>query len=651
MAEVRHLRVVASILARRGLLVLGLLALLLPTPARAASYGDIEVQPVRLPTGRPSHGYSEYVFEVRNRGSRPRRVELTLPGNLFGGPRQAGLRAIRRAATVGAGETALVTLLQPNTPEVPGDGVSVSIDGRKQDDPLAVSPMRGRSGYVSGNPGRRGRYMASTRPSMIGGMEGPLLLVSKAVRPEAFPDDNLRHLSPGRGQVQLVRTGLPLTTWSGDWLAYSRYDGIAVAPEDLRPGGGADAVVQALWQYAEAGGTLIVLGPGDFPMPGRRVRDMSVAELPPAPAVGGMAAGGIEIDIEEQPQPAPRPRVVPTSIERYPVGFGLCLVNKAPSLGRWEPGVGDYLGEQMSNTAQPWQTAVSLVHVNGLFPVVEDFGAPVRGLFGLIVVFGILIGPVNLALLAKSNRRIWMLWTVPAISLTFGLLVLGYMVAAEGWSGHARIAGVTHLDETTLRATTIGRAGFYSPLTPGGGLVFDDTTEVSPQGQEHSAFGNLCDLNWGDGKQHLARGWMSARVPAHFAVRKSEAQRRERVTVSREGGVLTMVNGLGVNIEKIVLADEAGVVYRAGPVGPGAKATLQKTEYAAVPERAVVHLRRCYTAPDWMNYAKVMPGQAHEMLTRRSYFAVVEGTPFLERPLKGAREEESKSYVFGLMAR
>ena len=47
---------------------------------------------------------------------------------------------------------------------------------------------------------------------------------------------------------------------------------------------------------------------------------------------------------------------------------------------------------------------------------------------------------------------------------------------------------------------------------------------------------------------------------------------------------------------------------------------------------------------------RAMPGKAETLLTPRSYLAVVEGSPFLEQGLKGARVRLTDSVVLGLMA-
>ena len=70
---------------------------------------------------------------------------------------------------------------------------------------------------------------------------------------------------------------------------------------------------------------------------------------------------------------------------------------------------------------------------NRAFPVVEDIGVPVRGLLALMFLFALAIGPVNMFVLARKKRKLWLFWTVPVISFVTCLAVLGYM--AHGGHG------------------------------------------------------------------------------------------------------------------------------------------------------------------------------------------------------------------------
>src|SRR5262249_57686222 len=118
--------------------------------------------------------------------------------------------------------------------------------------------------------------------------------------------------------------------------------------------------------------------------------------------------------------------------------------------------------------------------------------------------------------------------TTPAVSLLTIFAVFGYMIVSEGWHGHLRTETLTLLDENSHHAVTIGRTGFYSPLTPGGGLHFSPETELMPQTgsmeeasiytrgrRPSSGSGSSCSLDWTQA-QHLSRGWVNARTPAHF---------------------------------------------------------------------------------------------------------------------------------------
>ena len=223
-------------------------------------------------------------------------------------------------------------------------------------------------------------------------------------------------------------------------------------------------------------------------------------------------------------------------------------------------------------TATPWQAQLSVAEANSRFPVVDDFGVPVRGLFLLMLVFAIVIGPVNLIVLSRKRRRIWMLWTVPVISLTTCFAVFLYATFAEGWNRYIRTEGLTILDQRVNRATSIGVTAFYSALTPGDGLHFGYETELTSQTFAATPLPRTVDWTH---DQHLGRGWIAARVPAHFKVRKTEV-RRERITVRRgEDARLSIVNGLGAEIDQFWLADTDGTIYFGRSISAGSEAELE----------------------------------------------------------------------------
>ncbi|MFW5798316.1 MAG: hypothetical protein ACOCXX_01550, partial [Planctomycetota bacterium] len=251
---------------------------------------------------------------------------------------------------------------------------------------------------------------------------------------------------------------------------------------------------------------------------------------------------------------------------------------------------------------QPGSVSVQLLGVRGgpgsvtaldrgkawrAMPVVENVGINVGGVFLLMIVFAVVIGPVNLLVLSRMNRRILMLVTVPVISLVTCGGVFLYAVLSEGWTPNVRLGVVTLLDEKARRAVTVGGLGYYCPMAPSGGLHFTTDTELTPHvgqfdgggygyrghdGGDQSISGSV---DW-TGDQHLDGSWIQARVPLHFSVRKV-SRSRLRLTFSGTGDARTVANGLGVDLERLLVADNDGQGWEARNVAAGGEATLELT--------------------------------------------------------------------------
>jgi hypothetical protein len=645
-------------------------ALLLPPAAAraqegpATQIGDLHIVVWPPPKDECQHGYTEYVVTITNRSDdRPHEVTLSLPRYSYRAWYDY-MQEVSRTARVGPGATVRVSLMQPYRPVLMGTGLAVSIDGRKQERFLDFAPRPSRVGpYMTYGSRGYGGYGATPAQSLVlvsrgvptdflteaeraaaaaappaalpagPGMPGaprpaggPMLKPAappkakgppgKGPPPPAGPRPVAHGSSASSGILSLkphfTRPELDVAAWPTSWLAYSCYDGVVVSGDEL---GRAPAPVQtALWQFAETGGALLVLGEAKLP-DGWRPRGQRSADY-----------------------------------NLYDAGFGEAAVALDEGYARWPASRWAELRSAWVRTGGPWQHVRSVADANTAFPVVDDLSVPVPGLFALMLVFAVVIGPVNFIVLARKGRRLWVLWTVPLISLVTCLVVFGYMVAVEGWQGHRRAASLTLLDGHSHRAATIGWAGFYTPLTPGEGLHFGYDTEVAPQNaieyRSGRSGGTAHTLAWGE-DQHLARGWVTPRVPAHFMLRKSEV-RRERVTVARGGdGRLSVVNGLGAEVTHFWYADERGRLHTAEGVTPGARAALTPTE-VTVRSAAGPGLRAVYTG-DWLTTMTNLPKHPEGYLTPGTYLAELAATPFVEEGLRGARPERAWSLVLGTL--
>ena len=521
--------------------------------------GDITITPGVSPSGNSDHGYAEYRVSVSNDSpDKMHVVTLVLPDESFNiNPNR--IRDITRSVVVGPAATAHVSLFQPPVP-LHGNDLAVAIDGRLQREAIPLS---------LGNhaPDTSHSFASHFVLGAMGSISLPLslqVLVSRNVDTSEFHThvetlvktiptmsgfsvltstsgsvvtSSTTSSSTGSASYELIDLGFPVSAWSTDWLGFSRYDGVVVTNQDIQQM--PSDVQSALWEYVECGGALLVLGGNNLP---------------------DNWASGVEISDKSVSMSANR------------VGFGEFFISAEMDTTSLNQTQWRQIVHSWVKTATPWQAQLSVAEANSRFPVVDDFGVPVRGLFLLMLVFAIVIGPVNLIVLSRKRRRIWMLWTVPVISLTTCFAVFLYATFAEGWNRYIRTEGLTILDQRVNRATSIGVTAFYSALTPGDGLHFGYETELTSQTFAATPIPRTVDWTH---DQHLGRGWIAARVPAHFKVRKTEV-RRERITVRRgEDARLSIVNGLGTDIDQFWLADTDGTIYFGGSISAGSEVELE----------------------------------------------------------------------------
>jgi hypothetical protein len=458
--------------------------------------------------------------------------------------------------------------------------------------------------------GRKTESASMSRSGSYGRMNITAILVSKAINQDNL-QERIEELRGWTGTAKfkenysIQRTELPPEEWSDNWLAYSAFDGVVlqqtdvdVMPENVRA---------ALQQYVECGGALTVRNGKTCPFSGNTVQQLSYS----------------------------------SGKRTYTVGFGLCFMyaRNAENLFRrderaWREGQKLYQNRQ--NEAQ----------INKKFRVVDQVSVPVRGFLLLVTLFALLAGPLTIFILAKTNRRIWLLWVIPLESALACGLVLGYSLFSEGITPTVRLAGLTLLDQERHVATTLGWAGYYCPQRPAKGLFFPDDWELMRVSDYRSMRGART-VDWTRG-QHLSHGWVKARVPSFFMCRRNTI-RRERLECSLNAdGKMEVVNGLGANISSLWLCDDKGQLHVAQQVKAGQRVALeaQNKEGGA---RTLVRLRQHFTS-DFKEAKNALTQDPQPYMIPGSYVAVLDGSPFMEHGLGEKKINlTASSVVYGIL--
>ena len=171
-------------------------------------------------------------------------------------------------------------------------------------------------------------------------------------------------------------------------------------------------------------------------------------------------------------------------------------------------------------------------------------------------------------------------------------------------------------------------------------MHFDFETEATPLvhvGYDVPATAR--EVDWTQ-SQHFQRGWVSARVPAYFHLRKSET-RRERIQVVNENGKLQIVNGLGAPIKSLWFADADMNFYRGARMSPPDKRPAlisSKLQSRAAKSGADGLLRDIGFAAQ---HGFTGHDSVGKYLLPNTYIAVLDGNPFIENALGSAVQPEA----------
>lgn len=584
-------------IGRLAVLLLAVSAAATVQAAAPARYGDVVVQISTTGSGESNFGYVEYQATISNSGTAARVVKLVMPEQAFGYGQY--IQELSRTVTVGPGSAAMVSLFQPPL-QMQGSGVLVVIDGRRQRESIHLASVNHCSSYYMNN--QSCCVLVSQQVGYDDVHNG-----SEAVFKEAASS----RYSSQQETLSLALAEVPAASWSRNWLSYSRYNGILMTGYEwktLPP-----EVRTALLEYVRCGGSLSVVGD---------------AQWDPSITAFGTVQEGI--------------------FQTYYPGFGAFRLTDRADLKQWQQADWQILKDTWRSSSRNLAQHKGVKEANDWFPVVENLSIPVRGLLLIILVFAILMGPANLFILSRKKRQIWLLWTVPVLSLTASIIIFGYATLAEGWKGYSRTLALTVLDEKANLASTIGITAFYCPLNPREGLHFDYETECTAQVERYSGDNTRGrSIDWTE-DQHLKSGWIASRIPAHFKLRKSQMRREKMIFTHTAPQQCQALNGFGVLVEKLVYADAAGNLYSAQNIEPGAKIQLQPLDQPRLNGPQDPRMARDKFQADWPAGAKEMMDDPAKFLQPNCYIAIVKEPLFIEKALQKPMSEVFESVIYGI---
>ncbi len=262
---------------------------------------------------------------------------------------------------------------------------------------------------------------------------------------------------------------------------------------------------------------------------------------------------------------------------------------------------------------------------------------PLRLLFVVMLVFVLLIGPLNFWYLRRKKKEPWILVTTPVISLIFCVLVILFITFSEGWYSRGRAIAITLLDQTAQQAVTRAWVSVYAPISPRGGFKFshEDCLEFGHTGSPK--------LNLNE-SQHYMSGLLVPRVPLDYELKRVET-RRERLQVQGvEKGQLRLVNGLGGSLQSLAVVAKDGKIYRS-------QGTIEAGAATALSDSGMKSVAKAFFPSSLKSEFQALPANLALVVLAKSlppgYYAALADAPLFFSPGTTPQEFQVQQYIIG----
>jgi hypothetical protein len=404
-----------------------------------------------------------------------------------------------------------------------------------------------------------------------------------------------------------------------DWRAYSGYDGIALTDADWSKA--SPGARNAILRWNRLGGELVIYAlssTSDFATLGiaSEAKGVRAAERSFGQATVEYIAPDLKLD------PAP-------TLSRF-LGSA-----RLPALGK---SIREDFG--------------------GAWPLQREFGEQGYnyGLFILILVaFGIVVGPVNLFVFAKSGRRHRLFITTPIIALATSALLVALIILIDGFGGRGMRTVLMEVrpDDGENTAYIFQEQISRTGVLLGGGFEVADPALITPVPLGNSQWARLTQSNGGggmryevlvrDGKLQVDGDWFQSRSEQGQLVR-AIVPTRGRIEARSDGGPPTFLSTFDFPVETLYYRAPGGGLWRADKITPGKAFTCQEVLEGSAGEHAL------FFAKAIGSFSPRHQKALAPLVNREGHFvAVTTEAPGIET-LKGIKWQTTRTYITGPIA-
>ena len=315
-----------------------------------------------------------------------------------------------------------------------------------------------------------------------------------------------------------------------------------------------------------------------------------------------------------------------------------------------------------SSTSLP--TVVSSVRddFRSSWPLKANFGVQRYNytLFILILVaFGVLVGPVNLFVFAKSGRRHRLFITTPLIALGTSALLVGLIIIIDGFGGRGSRVALMEVrpDQGENSAYIMQEQVSRTGVLTGAAFALTEPAAITPVVLDsgNNQWARLTDQNWGsgtryeanfrDGKLEVSGDWFQSRSEQGQLVR-AVIPTRGRIEARTLAGTPSLISTFEFPVKELYFRDASGGCWHAMDIEPGKAFTCTSSDASAMDNFLIE------AAGQFSNRARkaLIKNKDNSLASRPNHFiAFSEKAPGIET-YEGIDWQETRTYITGPIA-
>ncbi len=240
---------------------------------------------------------------------------------------------------------------------------------------------------------------------------------------------------------------------------------------------------------------------------------------------------------------------------------------------------------------------------------------PARVFAALLLLFALLIGPVNFIVVSRRKRPALLLVTIPAISLSVSVLLLAFGIFHQGLDVKSASVSLSVLDQRSHVSSSTHRRQIFAGMAPAVGLrpaagtvahhISLDDSNVPGMFAE-TALRTAQAQGW-----TLSGDFLPTRRLASQLLTVDRAE-RARLEVDFDSAEAQVTNGLGVRVEELLVRDAQGRDFRLeAPLEPGSQARLKACDAQDAQRLEVGMLARTIWLPGLSGLTRSVPPAAY----------------------------------------